>query len=89
MAAADLTKKALVTTLKALLESKRLDKLTVREVCTATGVSTSTFYYHYPSATEPSKIASKRQHARRLSIFNYKRAIINLIKSCVQLGEKI
>lgn len=47
MAAVDLTKKALVSTLKVLLEFKRLDKLTVREVCAATGVSTSTFYYHF------------------------------------------
>lgn len=43
----DLTKYALAEALRELLERKRLDDITVTELCTAGGVKRQTFYYHF------------------------------------------
>lgn len=42
-----LTKNALADSLKGLLERKRLDKITVGDICTGCGISRVTFYYHF------------------------------------------
>ena len=43
----DLTKYALAEALGGLLEKKRLDDITVTELCAAGGVKRQTFYYHF------------------------------------------
>ncbi len=42
-----ITKKALENTLKELLETKPLDKITIQDLTDACGISRSTFYYHF------------------------------------------
>lgn len=42
-----MTKKALATSLKKLMEQKTLDKISVREIIEDCGVNRKTFYYHF------------------------------------------
>ncbi len=42
-----LTKKALAASLRKLLEKKRLDKITVKDITDDCGVNRQTFYYHF------------------------------------------
>ena len=48
----DLTKKALATSLKELLEEKSIRKITVGEICDRCGVRRQTFYYHFSDLPE-------------------------------------
>ena len=43
----DVTKYALAAALGGLLEKRRLDDITVTELCAASGVGRQTFYYHF------------------------------------------
>lgn len=42
-----LTKQALANTLKSMLETKPLDKITVKDIAEMCGVNRQTFYYHF------------------------------------------
>lgn len=44
---ANLTKKALAASVMKLLESKPLDKITIKDITDECGVTRNTFYYHF------------------------------------------
>ncbi len=44
---ANFTEKAIVQTLNELLKTKTIDKITVKDLTEACGISRNTFYYHY------------------------------------------
>jgi probable dihydroxyacetone kinase regulator len=48
----DITKKALAESLKALMSSKTLNKISVREVAENCGLNRQTFYYHFQDIYE-------------------------------------
>ena len=49
---ADLTKKALATALRDLLEEKSIDKISVHDITDSVGVNRQTFYYYFQNVYE-------------------------------------
>lgn len=47
MADSNITKRVLALTLKKLMQTESFEKINVREICEACGVSRKTFYYHF------------------------------------------
>ena len=83
------TKKAIIETTMHLAEQKKLNKITVRDIVEACGITRNTFYYHFHDIYEVLEEAIDEAFSKLRESWDddYERALFSLLDFCLEYGK--